>query len=73
MAKKPEPKIIHPVDMLQSLEAFKNDANNLATAVRHALSFLEDKEIDQAKALPILIPTLREASDKFARWNSVED
>lgn len=72
MARRSEPKVIHPITMLESLSAFKDDANGLHMAVRHAVSFLEDGTLDPAKVVNAIVPQLKEAMAKYARWNEPE-
>lgn len=73
MAKR-EAKVIHPVTMLESLEAYKNDCNGLQAAVCNLLMFAgSDRKENYAATLEVALPQLQKAYNRVARWNAQVD
>ena len=69
MAKKREPTIIHPAILVESIAAYRDDANQLLATSRHALTFMEDNSLDPKKVCEAVAPMLKEAVERMARWN----
>jgi len=72
MAKKPEPKIIHPIEMIESLRAYRDDCNDLLTYAQFTLDLIKDGSIGNKAALETLQPRLEAAVLKVRRWNEAD-
>lgn len=68
MSKKVEITPINPTEALRAIEGFKADAMMLVFVVHNALHFLEDSQLDKAKAAEAVTPELRKAYDQLRRW-----
>jgi len=68
MAKR-EAKIIHPAEMLESLNAYREDCNSLLTYASFMLDLIKDGTIGNKAALDVLQPKLESAVANVRRWN----
>lgn len=70
MARKIEPKLIHPATLRRSLDAYHVDAQFLLANVRNALSFMTGHDdLDPKKVIEVVAPMLQEAADRMQKWN----
>lgn len=72
MARKQEAKLIHPMEMIRSLEQYREDCNKLLTYASFILDFMKDGNIGNQAAIDHLQPKFEDAITRVARWNSAD-